>query len=116
MFLNIILVLDKVCLGSFSNVDCLFNILCYVLQWLEKRRKQIMLSMSEQETTKFTERFQCLLLLKNSRNLRLHKFEMQKKNSDVAVRKKIISCLCEMFLSSCTAVMLIGENFQLMDT
>lgn len=44
--------------------------------------------MCEQETTKFTERFQYLLLLKNSRNLKLHKFQMQKKNSDVAARKK----------------------------
>ncbi|XP_050759652.1 threonine--tRNA ligase 2, cytoplasmic isoform X2 [Gymnogyps californianus] len=60
----------------------------YARQWLEKRRKQIMLSTCEQETTKFMEKFQYLLLLKNSRNLRVHIFQMQKKNSDVAVRKK----------------------------
>ncbi|KAM6195658.1 threonine--tRNA ligase 2, cytoplasmic-like isoform 2-T5 [Sarcoramphus papa] len=60
----------------------------YARQWLGKRRKQIMLSTCEQETTKFMEKFQYLLLLKNSRNLRVHIFQMQKKNSDVAVRKK----------------------------
>lgn len=68
-----------------------------------------MLSTCEQETTKFMERFQYLLLLRNSRNSRVHIRQMQKKNSDVAVKekkKKIISCLCEIvFLSSCAAVM-----------
>lgn len=57
-----------------------------------------MLSMYEQETTKFMGRFQCLLLLKNSRNSKLYRYQMQKKNSDVAARKKkIISCQCEFF-------------------
>ncbi|XP_040457412.1 threonine--tRNA ligase 2, cytoplasmic isoform X3 [Falco naumanni] len=60
----------------------------YAQQWLEKKRKQITLSTCEQETTRFTERFRYLLLLKNSRNLRVHIFQMQRKNSDVAVQKK----------------------------
>lgn len=47
-----------------------------------------MLSTCEQETTKFMERFQYLLLLKNSKNLRVHMSQMQKKNSDVVVSKK----------------------------
>ncbi|XP_055572585.1 threonine--tRNA ligase 1, cytoplasmic-like isoform X3 [Falco biarmicus] len=61
----------------------------YAQQWLEKKRKQITLSTCEQETTRFTERFRYLLLLKNSRNLRVHILQMQRKNSDVAVQKKI---------------------------
>uniref|UniRef100_H0Z5V3 threonine--tRNA ligase n=1 Tax=Taeniopygia guttata TaxID=59729 RepID=H0Z5V3_TAEGU len=69
----------------------------YAQQWLEKRRKQIMLSMCEQETTKFMERFQYLLLLKSSRNLRLHKLQMQKKNSDVAARKKLLAVCVKCF-------------------